>query len=115
MEQNVLTKRNRLGSKPKLSEIGPGSFRAQMLAVPTKHRPTRADERATSRRRAGDEQATSFGHRGPGLDQAVYREQNRRRHMFTESESDSESFQTFLTVPLGCIMANQMARTCLSC
>ena len=70
------------GPSQNFSEIGPCSFRAQRLADPTKHRPTRADERATSGRRAGDEQATSFGHRGPGLDQAVYREQNRRRHIY---------------------------------
>ena len=43
------------GPSRNFSEIGPCSFRAQMLADPTEHRPTRADERATSGRRAGDE------------------------------------------------------------
>ena len=46
------------GPSQSFSEIGPCSFRAQMLADPTKHRPTRADERATSGRRAGDELPT---------------------------------------------------------
>ena len=70
------------GPSRNFSEIGPCSFRAQMLADPTEHRPTRADERATSGRRAGDEQATTFSHWGSGLDQRVYHEQKRRRHIY---------------------------------